>query len=165
MQREFLETGKVMKRLFFSSFSFLMLVIFLFGTTGVSFYVHECKSSHSKEVFIYPEIIKHRSSCCCATDVHGTASTNSPVQIEDPGCCKNSHLYFKASFLGFPVFQKMTSEPVQKILVSELFRNIVRSVESEKVSFSPLQDHSPPPMSGRLLVQAIHQIKIPVPFS
>jgi len=154
-----------MKQFLRSWLVLLITVIFLFGSTGITFFIHECGSSQTKEVFVYPEILKHQSSCCCAEEVHGTPSVATALQFSDPDCCKNTHLFIKASFLGFPVFNKHQEEPIRNILSSDHQDFMVRPVEPIKVLFTSLQDPSPPPLSGRLLIQAIHQIKIPVPFS
>ena len=154
-----------MKKILGSSLVFLISVIFLFGTTGITFYIHECKSSQTREVFIYPEILKHQSACCCAEEVHGIATGDPAVQFDDPGCCRNTHLYLKASFLGFPVLKAQNEQLIPKINLSDLLTFPARLIVPEKISFTPIKDHSPPLLSGRLLIQAIHQIKIPVPFS
>jgi hypothetical protein len=143
----------------------LMMMIFLIGTTGVSFYIHECRSSNTREVFAFPEIIKYQSSCSCDDEMQATASSGfEPMSVSEQDCCKNTHLYLKASFIGFPVLSGIKQNLVEEIIISDLSFSPVNCVSEQKLII-PFSDHSPPPLFGRLLIQAIHQLKIPVTFS
>ena len=156
----------LMKQILRSSLILMLTAVFLVGTTGVSFYIHECRSSNTKAVFAFPGIIKHHSSCSCQDEMEsGSNAGNDAVSLSDPGCCKNTHLYLKASFTGFPVFAGIKQFLVEKIHYTDLL--LVDPANNESVCNSTVtfQDHSPPPLFGRILIQAIHQIKIPVPFS
>ena len=106
-----------MKQTLRTAFLFLMLVTFLTGTTGVSFYIHECSSSRKKEIVAFPEILNKTVSCCCAEEVHGTVPSDEPVSsFDEPDCCKNTHVYLKAIFIGFPVFHQFNPDLFQKII-------------------------------------------------
>jgi hypothetical protein len=94
-----------------------------------------------------------------------SASESESPSLSDPGCCKNTHLYLKASFTGFPVFYNASQIISEKVIFTDIEAFIVNPVKSQPVSFTPVQDHSPPPLFGRILLHTIHQIKIPVPFS
>jgi hypothetical protein len=154
-----------MKQAIRTSFLFLMLAIFLIGTTGVSFYIHECTSSQKKEVFAFPEILNQKVSCCCAEDVHGNAGSADPdLSYKDPGCCKNIHVYLKASFTGVPLFYQFNPDLTQKIIHSDFLTLLHNDTSVEITSFTSQVDH-PPPRSGRSLVFFLQQIKIPAPVS
>ena len=154
-----------MKHLLRSFPYLLLLAIFLYGTTGISFKIHECKSSNTKEVFLFAGIFNHHSSCGCSEEDLQKAQENQSLQFNDPDCCKTTRLYFKAPFLGFPVINNQNSVDLPNILLPGFLTFLQESVEPEMPCFIPIQDHAPPPLSGRLLVQTIHQIKIPFPFS
>ncbi|MEI6900480.1 MAG: hypothetical protein WCL00_11430, partial [Bacteroidota bacterium] len=86
-------------------------------------------------------------------------------QFSEPDCCINSHLYIKASFQSFPLIQKQKIESRFQIYPFELFSLLVDQTKEENRQIDFFQDHAPPPLAGRLLILAIHQIKIPVSFS
>ena len=157
--------GFSMKQVFRISFLFLMLAAFLFGTTGVSFYIHECSSSQTKEVFAFPELLNKAVTCCCADEVHGSSSSDEPVSsFTEPECCKNTHHYLKVSFAGFPVFYQFNPDPLQKIITANLMNLVPNDLESELSHFTIRVDH-PPPRSGKILIHFLQQIKIPAPVS
>jgi hypothetical protein len=154
-----------MKQAFRTVFLFLILAVFLTGTTGVSFYMHECSSSHKKEITAFPELFNTTVSCCCAEEVHGSNSSDDPVSsFNEPECCKNTHVYLKASFTGFPVFFEFNPDLYQKNTSTDLLNMSYSDNGSEIESFTPLVDH-PPPRSGKILVHFLQQIKIPAPVS
>lgn len=157
--------GSMVKQVFRISFLFLMLAAFLFGTTGVSFYIHECSSSHTKEVIPFPEIVNKTVVCCCASEVHGSISSDEPVSsFNEPECCKNTHVYLKASFTGFPVFYQFNPDLSQKNVTADLLNLVSNNPDSEISTFTIRVDH-PPPRSGKLLVHFLQQLKIPAPVS
>ena len=154
-----------MKNLFRAFGVILLLLVFLAGSTGVSFYIHECHSSNTKEVFLFPEILKHNISCGCGGEEHEKPVASSPLHYNEPDCCKNSHLYIKASFQCFPLIQKQKSERSFQIYPFHLFSLLLDESKGERIKIAIFQDHAPPPLAGRMLILTIHQIKIPVSFS
>jgi hypothetical protein len=154
-----------MKQIFGTVFVLLMLAAFLTGTTGVSFYVHECSSSHTREVIAFPEIVNKTATCCCAGEVHGSISSEEPISsFKEPDCCKNTHHYLKASFTGFPVFYQFNPDLLQKIIAADLLNMVSDNTDSDISNFTIRVDH-PPPRSGKILVHFLQQIKIPAPVS
>jgi hypothetical protein len=154
-----------MKQIFRTVFLSLMLAAFLFGTTGVSFYIHECSSSQTKEVFAFPELLNKTVTCCCADEVHGGISSGETVSsFNEPECCKNTHHYLKASFTGFPVFYQFNADLCQKMITADLLNLFPDDPDSEISTFTLRVDH-PPPRYGKLLVHFLQQLKIPVPVS
>jgi hypothetical protein len=147
------------------SFLFLVLVIFITWTTGVSFYIHECNSSHKKEVVAFPEIFNNNISCCCQDEIHGSITSYEPVSsFSEPECCRNTHVYLKASFTGFPMFYQFNPEVLQKVILLD-FLSVQHNENVEEIAFfAPRVDH-PPPRSGKILIHFLHQVKIPAPVS
>ena len=141
----------------------LLLLIFLAGSTGISFYIHTCGTSHKKEVFAFREIFHQNIACCCDEDLTANVPTGSASNYNDADCCRISHLFIKAPFLGFPVVEKLLVPTFHFIEFPEfaLFRS--QPTQDSKASFTPFHDPSPPPLSGIDLVHFLHQIRIPAP--
>ncbi|MCX6248170.1 MAG: hypothetical protein NTW10_10570 [Bacteroidetes bacterium] len=151
----------VITRIFRSAAVFLLLLIFLAGSTGISFFVHTCGSSHKKDVFAFREIFHQDIGCCC---VENDAAKTPPgtSSYSDDGCCKTSHLFVKAPFIGFPVTEKLTVN--LSVVELPMFSPSQPSPsEDSGISFVPYTDTSPPPLSGITLVYFLHQIRIPAP--
>jgi hypothetical protein len=154
-----------MKRVVRFSFLFFILAVFLAGTTGFSFYIHECSSSHEREVALFPELFNKTVSCCCAEEVHGSIPSDEPVSsFSEPECCKNIHVYLKAAFTGFPLFYQFNPQVLQTSIPPDFLSMQQNEKVTEIVSYIPRVDH-PPPRSGRVLIHFIQQIKIPAPVS
>jgi hypothetical protein len=154
-----------MKRLIRSCFLFLMLAVFLCMTTGVSFYIHECRSSHTREILAFQEITNQKTACCCDDAVNGNIlSGESSPGISEPECCINSHIYLKLSFTGFPLFYQFNPDLLQKDMsVGQL--NTLSEDEKAEIDISPPRIDHPPPRSGKVLIEFLHQIKIPAAIS
>jgi hypothetical protein len=140
----------------------MLLLIFLAGSTGITFYVHTCGSNHQKEVFIYREIFHQKSDCCCEDNPAPKSPSGSSSSIDDGDCCKIAHLFIKALLAGFPVLEKVSILPSQFtgfIDVSELSPAIVHN---SKAAFSLSPDPSPPPpIFGITLLHYLHQLRLP----
>jgi hypothetical protein len=141
----------------------MLLLIFLAGSTGISFYVHTCGSSHKKEAFAFREIFNQKIACSCDENVPEKTPAGSGSNYMDQDCCTISHVFIKAPFLGFPVVEKLTVPTFHFIEHPEfaLFRSL--PVQDSKASFIPFTDPSPPPLSGITLVHFLHQMRIPAP--
>jgi len=154
-----------MKQPFRTIFSLLLLVVFIAGSSGISFIIHECTSSRTTEVFPFPEILNNTVFCCCDEEIQQQFACENPVSsFTAPECCKNTHVYLKASFTGFPVFYKFHPELVQKIISADLLDFSYSNQHIEIPVVYHRVDH-PPPRSGKLLVCFIQQLKIPFPVS
>ena len=150
-------------RIFRSSAIVLLMMVFLAGSTGLSFYIHTCGSTHNTKVYLFKEIFSKRMSCCCDEDLSGNATNNRSLTYQDENCCRISHLFIKAPLAGFPVLEKIS---LRSLPVAELH-------ESPYLQLQPVRDaeiilhsyicHSPPPFFGVTLIYYIHQIRIPAP--
>jgi hypothetical protein len=157
--------GLKMKKLFRTVFLFLMLAVFIIGTTGISFYIHECSSSKNREIIAFPELLNKTVSCGCAGEVYRSVPSEEPVSsFSEPECCKNIHIYLKASFTGFPQFYHFNPELLQTVVPADLLSLQHNEKLAEISTFTPRVDH-PPPRSGKILVHFLQQIKIPAPVS
>ncbi len=141
----------------------LLLLIFLAGSTGISFFIHTCGTSHKKEVFIFREIFHQNIDCCCEEDHTANIPAGSASNYTDADCCRSLHLFIKAPFLGFPVFEKLLVPTFHFLEFPEFALLRSQHVQDSKASFTPFHDPSPPPLSGIKLVHFLHQIRIPAP--
>jgi hypothetical protein len=140
----------------------LLLLIFLAGSTGISFFIHTCGSSHQKDVFAFREIFHQDIGCCCTEKASSKPDDGTAPGYRDDDCCKISHLFIKAPFAGFPVLEKLSiPDCAAEVPEFALFRS--KPAEDSKASFIPFLDHSPPPLYGISLIHFIHQIRIPAP--
>jgi hypothetical protein len=141
---------------------FVLLSCFMAGTTGFSYFIHECNSSHKKEITVFPEFVNEPATCCCSDEV--PAGPDPFPAFSEPRCCTSTYVYLKASFNGFPVFFDFSKD----LLSNCLYPDIQRPDQNDPAEFTSANftriDH-PPPRSGRLLIQFIQQIKIPVSVS
>ena len=154
-----------MKQNIRSLFTLLILAVFLTGTTGVSFYIHECSSSNTREVVAFPEITNKAISCCCDQEVHGSIHTEESIPfIEEPPCCTNKRIYLKATFTGFPVSYQLTGKLNHADLPADFLSMLYEDQKQEIARPVTIVDH-PPPLSGKSLIHFLHQIKIPASVS
>jgi hypothetical protein len=152
-----------MRKAIRNSLIFLMLAAFLTASCGVSFYVHECRSSQTRDVFAFPEIFNQRSSCGCEEVATGPAP-DPFISFHEQDCCKTSHVYLKAKISGLPVFSqaegKLLFTAAQVDLPGLTLVNEKSPQIKEVISF-----YHPPPLYGKELIHFLHQIKIPLSFS
>lgn len=80
----------------------VLLLVLLFSTTGISFYYHECLSSHHKAVQFYPEFLQETMNDCCsgsccaaASDLAFTTSSNGGSQLSAAPCCLQSYHFLR----------------------------------------------------------------------
>ena len=145
-----------------------LLMVFLFGTTGISVLHHICNSSNKQYVTAYPEIFNNAGSSCCEEEstgytsaIHGDGPDETmPQNIASEPCCKNIASFFKLQILTERVEKlvlNITSEhqPLYPVSVSPS-PNVVQPL-LQPVHF---QFYSPP-LFGKLLVHYLHQMKIP----
>jgi hypothetical protein len=141
----------------------LLLLIFLAGSTGISFYIHTCGESHKKEIRVFREIFHQKIACCCDDNLTLPVSGSPVSTFNDEDCCRISHLFIKAPFLGFPVLEKFSVPEFQVTHFPETALSKLQFVQDLKASYIPSPDPSPPPLSGVILVHFLHQIRIPEP--
>ena len=152
-----------MKRSIFRSVPvFMLLLVFLAGSTGFTFIRHSCLSSGTTGFSAYPEVFQKEPSCCCETFPASATLPGSAFNDED--CCKNIRGFIKFPVAGFPVLSFHVLNPVCLPLSPLLDQNRPRFFENDFNILLSNDDPSPPP-GGKALVLSIHQIKIPFPVA
>ena len=145
-----------------------LLLIFLFGTTGLSLLHHTCNSSKENNVTAYPEFFKTSGSSCCEDEFIGYASANQEAftpdvlsqHLDAAPCCKTTVAFFKLLILTERV-EKLTITDVSahKPLVP-VSLNTILPFEQPLLKPAHFQFHSPP-LYGKTLVYYLQQLKIP----
>jgi hypothetical protein len=145
-----------------------ILVVFLYGTTGLSVLDHSCNSSNERSVTIYPEIFKQAGSGCCTDGESGYAcashkypvSNAFPENVDAQPCCKSIISFFKLEIL---------TVRAEKLVVDNLYVQAQSfpvpadvQIPNEQRPLTPVhhQFYSPP-LFGIRLVHFLHQMKIP----
>jgi hypothetical protein len=138
------------------------LVVFLFGTTGISIFEHICTCQDKTEVTLFPEIFTHHSSCCCS---EGEVELVTPdhahlIGLEKPNHCKNIKFFIKATVTPVPVvmnlFTFLDLAAPGCLLHLDIFPVYDRPVDDGVMHYC-----TSPPISGRQRIIALHQTKIP----
>jgi hypothetical protein len=145
--------------------TFLILMLFLAGTLGISAREHICSSSKKVTVTLFPELGNQASGCCCTSSFReheGLAGSDNQRNIGSQECCKTIHLFFKVVFLSPPV-----QCPVALILNSTT-NDVVLIEHPDQELFALIgvpsfYTDTGPPISGRQRVLTWHQVKIPFP--
>ena len=146
----------------------LLLLVFLFGTTGLSVLRHICNSSHEKNITVYPEFFKSSGDACCDDETTGYASACSiehekdaiPQNVEAMPCCITTISLFKLEILTEQI-HKLTIGAAHAFLPLGPFLLLtIPDYKQPRLEPAHFQFFSPP-LFGKLLVQYLHQMKIP----
>ena len=158
---------KVVKKIiiFKHTVTFLILLLFLAGTLGISAREHICNSSKKVTVTLFPELGNPVSGCCCSFSFTGqgpSSGSDDQRTIGDQACCKTIHLFLKAAFLSLQLHLRSLQipDPVTGIV---LLTDNNCPESSEFLSLSSFYTDTGPPVSGRQRILAWHQCKIPLP--
>lgn len=141
-------------------FLFMMLVVFLAGSTGITYSFHSCLSSGKTDLKLFPEIFSQSPSCCCESASENSMPFN--AYFSEPDCCKTTWGFIKTVFTGIPLnyhFDKILSV---EFLCHNVSLSIIWHPEPLSTVLIPPDDHSPP-LSGTSLIYFLHQIRIPFP--
>jgi hypothetical protein len=150
-----------------------LLMVYLFGTTGVSMLHHICSSSKQHDVTLYPELFTDPEIPCCGDEPQDVCvcsheadhpDKSSARAVAPSGCCASN-----ISFLKLDIFTLR----IEKLLIGQEYKElpiyhiITPSELFSKQPATPVlyfQFASPPPVIyGKELVYRIHQVKIPTP--
>lgn len=137
----------------------LIALVFLLGSTGISFYRHSCTSSNTQKLIVYPGLFKAAVSCCCG----GSASTGES-EIDMTSCCKSASSLVKLQGGYIPAVNHVLFAP-DIIIQSGLFAVSLPSVSRQPVITYRFFEFYSPPFSGKALIHFLHQIKVPSPSS
>ncbi len=143
--------------------SILLLMVFLFGTTGVTVLQHVCSGGNTREIKAIDGFSgAFAISCSCDEE-----SPNEPAKSSDdlpgfsaPPCCYELTTLFKFDFVSHAPFY-FSSLPLNQGFASLL--PILSSLPIDRILISddPYFRFHSPPLTGIHLLHAIHQIKIP----
>jgi hypothetical protein len=152
-----------------SIFALLILVVFLFGTTGLSVFHHFCSSSNEHDVTLYPELFDGSGDSCCADEEagyacarhQGSAQGANPLGFDAPPCCKTVITFHKLEITS----QRINRESFTSRLTHAAFAESVTPGFglADRPVFTPahFQFYSPPLLSGKQLVLFLNQLRIP----
>jgi hypothetical protein len=143
----------------------IILVIFLAGSTGITFSLHTCLSAGKTDVTVFPGLFEKNEGCCCGSDAPASLASPDPLPAswDAPDCCVLSKVFFKTITFPAPETIKMSPAVVDLFQIGQAFAETSCPTSRETVNTLPLPDPSPPPLSGKLLVHFLHQVKIPFP--
>jgi hypothetical protein len=143
--------------------SIVLLMVFLFGITGLSVFHHTCSCSNEEHTVLYTDIFKEAPGNCCGdesmdipVDRH---SAQSPA-FDASSCCKST-----TTFLALHIISERQDKSV---MLPALSFGAPLSLALPGLSLeNPLLIHAvhyqfhSPPRFGKQLVHYLHQIKIP----
>lgn len=148
--------------------TFMILLVFLLGTTGLSVFHHICRMEHEDRVSVFPGFYTDPGSSCCSDETDGTccactanaAHNCSRESFSTDPCCKNVASFFRLEILTLRV-EKLSLPALEAGPVPE--RIAARQCLETELRIEPaaILTFHPPPLSGRNLVNYLHQIKIP----
>jgi hypothetical protein len=141
--------------------AYTLLGIVMFASCGISYNLHFCHNSLASTTF-YPGLTQS-TGCGCESSLKPNKlyfSDQNSVIIHKTGCCRNLSFYSKLSATSFnELIQGFNVFPCD--LTLEILPGFSKSTASpaEKTPILPI--HHPPPLSGKLLVYTLHQLRIP----
>jgi len=144
----------------------ILLVIFLAGSNGISFFHHFCSCSNTLSTLLYPGVLSAPATCCdreCSAMVPVTDAASS-THLDPAPCCKILRVYYRLLVNSSPVRQDSLQLPYFGTLqVLDSDQTCHREMKIPK--FNVFFEFQSPPLYGRSLITYLHQIKIPLPVS
>jgi hypothetical protein len=145
-----------------------LLLVFLYGTTGMSVLHHSCNSSNEKTLTVYPELFKNAGSSCCSEDetgyvsgLHHCPSENGlPATVDAVPCCKSNISFFKLEILSERAYNAVIAQ-VGDLITMKAAPVISATAAEQPVLNTPYFQFYSPPLFGKLLIHYLHQMKIP----
>jgi hypothetical protein len=140
-----------------------LLLVFILAGEGITVLTHYCSGSKTTTRQIFPEFI-HSNDACTGMSCNVSLKNSRHFSVTSIGktpCCKENTVFFKVATVYNPsVKDFMRILPVIHLLVSLPFR--LALFQSESIDLKQLQFRcSPPPLSGRLLVVFLRQLRLP----
>ena len=140
-----------------------LLMVFLFGITGISIFHHGCTSSSNQQVTVYAEIYRQAPVSCCegeAFEPFAGHHEGLPQNITATPCCKSTNAFLALHIITERT-HKLALQPEAPVLIS--YTGPAAEPLPEKPGLFHtirVQFHSPPRF-GTELIHFLHQIKIP----
>ncbi len=147
---------------------FLLLLVFLFSTIGISILHQVCSSSHHNEITVYPELFKSTGSPCCGAsaevsccdDDQGNQGDNASQVISAMPCCVSVNSYLKLEIPALRSEKLIINNFTVLLCHDALPSSDYASEECLSLPGTLFQFYSPP-LTGKRLVHFLHQPKIP----
>lgn len=144
----------------------MLAVVILAGSAGISLFIHACGSGKKLDYRLYPEYFSVGKSCCdpwagktmssCSKEEHGQ---HQGISKED--CCESMHVILRIPQLIHPQPIFVDFSLPGHIAGLFLKTTVPEPVTAQVMAGYWAGDPSPPPLSGRALLIALHQIQIP----
>ena len=151
---------KNMMRIIIKIGTLFIALVFLLGSTGISFYHHSCFSSNTHKTIVYPGLFKAAVSCCCGEAL----VAGGPASVDEAACCKSVTSLLKIRNGYLTAANNVVFAPeitVQHGIVCSLFP----AGYQPEITAYPFFEFYSPPFTGKALVHFLHQIKVPSPSS
>jgi len=138
------------------------MVLMLFSSLGVSFYLHDCGCRHTFLLSVGLGFSEPEPVVCCTSCSAKPTQENDGLSICKQGCCRD-HVYFYL----LPVAQDNVILHLTQIFVTQVFKTAITSDERIEFTWAGESNpflHSPPLIfSGTKIIYLFKQIKIPFP--
>jgi hypothetical protein len=141
---------------------FAMLLMMIFSSLGISFYLHNCHCSGDTTVGLRTGLSDDKMGSCCTSCSPTTGKTNQEPAFSKTDCCQSRVLFYL-----LPVAPDQSVKYFSPLAGIALFNIVTAFIADTKPAFlgqSFSLIHDPPAQrSGKLLIYFIRQIKIPFP--
>jgi hypothetical protein len=143
------------------SVAFALLIIVIFSSCGISYNLHYCHNSLAAAT-LFPGLNQPVGCGCESSVIPGKSDQSNSFSgsIHKTGCCRNISFYNKIAPNSFNEFfqgHKVLSSISNLEIIPGFYEPSIGPVT--KKTFTLI--HHPPPLSGKLLVYSLHQLRIP----
>ena len=140
-----------------------LLMVFLFGITGLSIFHHTCSSSNQDKISVYAEIYKGAPVSCCEDETFGSSPVNPadlPQNFQSAPCCKSTNYFLALQIISERLYRIEVKDvtPISSPLPLPLPEF---STDNQLLVHSVYFQFYSPPLFGKQLIHYLHQIKIP----
>jgi len=141
---------------------FILLLIIILSSVGISFYLHECDCRGTNLYSIGTGYSVPKSFCCCPSETLISANCDLDGYIDAEECCKDLVYFYLLPFSPEKDYTGLTKLN-EKVLFSFIPVNISEAGQPVETKAVPLYYSPPDKVSGKNLILLIKQIKIPSP--
>jgi hypothetical protein len=143
--------------------SILMLIVFLFGTTGVTVLQHVCSIGQTRDITAINGITTETTGSCCCSQDQDCPDEDIPDDrqvISAQPCCSEITTLVKFDFVTVNS-NELFFTPLTDGFICFVTMLVVNPPLKIDISNDPFFQFHSPPLTGNNLLLAIHQIKIP----
>lgn len=150
----------------------LLIVLILALTIGISVFRHYCACSNTltTSILVEPDCISHQNHLCehnydaseqsCCSHIAPKA-TNDQEQCDASDCCKTDKKFLIIETEYQPSSFKLSE--IQHYILVSLVGELLKNPADKEVKLFAIYTDQPPPIFGRKLLTAMHQLKIEIP--